>query len=121
MNKACKQLVEGRLAAEKAAHEARYKEFYENFSSRYGEVLSGMCRIPDGPKLITLPDGGALYKCVCVEKELKVGRNFTNLARHVATRRHWQHWRFVANGEAQPTEAEWLAFKATLPAAFAPM
>jgi hypothetical protein len=122
VNKACQQLVEVRLAAEKAAHEARYEEFYERFSSRCGEALTDMCRVPHGPKLITLPDGGAtLFKCVCVEKELKVGRNFTNLACHLATRRHWQHRRLVAFGEAQPTEAEWLAFKATLPAAFAPM
>ena len=122
VSKACKELVEERLAVEKAVHE----EFHARFSSRCGEALANMCRIPDGPKLITLPDGGAtLFKCACMEKELKVGRNYTNLARHLAASRHWYYRRLVhVNGEwpsAESLKAEWLAFKATLPAAVAPM
>ena len=60
VDKACKELVEGRLASEKAAHEAPYVEF----SSRHGQALAAMCRIPDGPKLIKFSDGGAqVFTC----------------------------------------------------------
>ena len=57
VSKACKTLVEGRLAEEKAVHEAPYVEF----SSRHGEALAAMCRIPDGPKLIKFTDGGRRF------------------------------------------------------------
>ena len=129
VNKACQQLVEVRLAAEKAAHEARYDEFYDKFSLRCGEALASVCRIPDGPKLLTFPVGGPkLFTCTCVctasafsSSPCRVGLSFRAVARHLASRQHWKHWRLVAFGEAQPTEAAWLAFRATVPAAVAPM
>ena len=70
----------------------------------------------DGSKLVKFSDGGAnkLYMCSCSpEKECHIGRSFSSLARHLASRQPWKHWRLVAFGEAQPTEAEWLAFAAT--------
>ena len=117
VDKACKELVEGWLASEKAAHEAPYVEF----SSRHGQALAAMCRIPDGPKLIKFSDGGAkVFTFSCrPDKEFPVGRGSSNLARHLATRQHWKHWR-EAHG-AQPTEAAWLAFAASLPGGWAPM
>ena len=54
------------------------------------------------------------------DKELQVGRAFTNVARHLASRSPWEHWR-LAFGEAQATKAEWLAFAATLPGSISPM
>ena len=75
----------------------------------------------DNSKLVTFSstDGGAaqLYKCACDPDRCfgGVGRNFNNVARHLLSRRHWNHWRLVAFGEAQPTEAAWLAFRATMP------
>ena len=80
----------------------------------------------DGSKLITFSDAGAnkLYKCSCSpEKECHIGRSFSGLARHLASRQHWKHWRLVAFGEAQaaqPTEAVWVAFAASLPGEIAP-
>ena len=117
VDKACKELVEGRLASEKAAHEAPYVEF----SSRHGQALAAMCRIPDGPKLIKFSDGGAqVFTCSCMpDKECTVGRGSSNLARHLGTRQHWIHRR-EAHG-AQPTEAAWLAFAASLPGGWAPL
>ena len=40
-----------------------------------------------------------------------------NVVRHLASANHWKHWRLVAFGEAQPTEAEWQAFAASMPLA----
>jgi hypothetical protein len=124
VNKSCKELVEGRLAEEKEAHEAPYRKF----SSRYCEALCSMMRIPDGPKLITFPDGGAtIFKCPCMEKELKVRGAISPTSQDtwvLAASRHWYYRRLVhVNGERPSAhlKAEWLAVKATLPAAVAPM
>ena len=82
-----------------------------------------MHRVPGGTKLVKFSDGGAnLYICSCSpEKECHIGRSFSGLARHLGSRKHWTHWRLVALGEAQPTEAAWLAFAASLPGGWAQM
>ena len=113
-SRTCWQLVDGQLVAEKAARRSRPFE-----KSKYGAMVT-YCNTSDNSKLITFSstDGGAaqLYKCSCApDKECGVGRAFTNVARHLASRGHWKHWRLVAFGEPQPTNAEWLAFQATLP------
>ena len=46
-------------------------------------------------------------------KECPVGTAF--LACHLSSKKHWKHWRLVAFGEAQPTDAEWQAFAALMP------
>ena len=119
VNKACKELVGERLVADKAA---LHCAVLERVTSRWCETLAATCRVADGPDLITFSDGGAkLFKCTCYpDKEFAVGRSASNLARHMASRLHWNHWRLAAHGEAQPTEAAWLAFAASLPGALAP-
>ena len=109
-NKACRRLVERQLAAAKAALPAtRFERFA---SSRWSEAFFSMSRIPDGSKLVTFSDGG-LYKCACSsDEDRRVGQAFSNVKRHFATRRHWAHWRLLAFGDAEPTAAAWLAFKA---------
>ena len=117
-SKACSLLVERQLAAAKAAALAAAP--FEK--SKHGAMVT--YRNPtDGSKLITFSDAGAnkLYKCSCSpEKECHIGRSFSGLARHLASRQHWKHWRLVAFGEAQPTEAAWVAFAASLPGEIAP-
>ena len=114
VNKACKELVEGRLAEDKAA---RDRAVLEKFSLRWCEVLAATWRVADGPNVISFSDGGAkIFKCPCTpERELRVGTAFLNLAHHLASPKHWKHWRLVAHGEAQPTEAAWQAFAASNP------
>ena len=118
-SQACRELVDGQIAEEKAA---RRRAVLEKVSSRWSEALAATCRTADESNLITVFDGGAkLFMCSCwPDKECRVGRDASNLARHLATRRHWKHWRFAAFGEAQPTEAAWLAWAASLPGAVAP-
>ena len=108
-SKACQRLVGERLIKEKAARAARATPF-EN--STHGAIMT--YRNPNNDyKLITFFDGG-LFKCGCTpDKEFLVGRGFCNVACHLASRKHWMHWRLVAFGEAQPAESEWLAFAAT--------
>ena len=117
-SKACSLLVERQLAAAKAAALAAAP--FEK--SKHGAMVT--YRNPtDGSKLITFSDAGSnkLYKCSCSpEKECHIGRSFSGLARHLASRQHWKHWRLVAFGEAQPTEAAWVAFAASLPGEIAP-
>ena len=117
-SKACSLLVEAQLAAAKAAALAAAP--FEK--SKHGTLVT--YRNPtDGSKLVTFIDGGAkpstkLYKCACSpDKERRVGHCFSNVACHLSSRQHWKHWRLVAFGEAQPTEAEWLAFAASAPLA----
>ena len=114
VNKACKTLVEGRLAGEKAA---RDRAVLEKVTSRWCEALSATWRVADGPSLISFCDGGAkIYKCSCTpDWELRVGFAYFNLASHCASLKHWKHWRLVAHGEAQPAEAAWQAFAASNP------
>ena len=109
VNKACKELVDEQLLAAKAA---RQRAVVEKVSSRWCEALATMCRTPDGSNLITFTDGGAqLFNCTCSpDKQFKVGHGSSNLALHLGTRQHWNQWRLAAHGEAQPTEAAWLAF-----------
>ena len=108
-SKACQRLVGERLVMEKAARAARAAPF-EN--SRHGTIVT--YRNPNNDyKLITFFDGG-LFKCCCMpDKEFLVRRGFWHVACHLASRKHWQHWRLVAFGEAQPAESEWVAFAAT--------
>ena len=112
VSKACNGLVAGRLVEEKAE---RDRAVLEKVSSHWGKTLSAMCCVANGPNLITFSDGGQkLFKCVCSpDKELCVGRGFSNVARHLGTRQHWKHWRLVAFGEAQPSDAAWHAFAAS--------
>ena len=115
-SKACCGLVEGRLAAAKAA--ALAAVLFEK--SKHGAHTTYRNH-KDGTKLLTFSstDGGAkLYKCSCSpDKECPVGFAFINAAQHLSSRKHWKHWRLVAFGEAQPTEAEWQAFAASMPLA----
>ena len=117
-SQASRQLVNERLVEEKAACA---RAVYEKISSRWCETLAATWRVADGPDLIALSDGGAkFYKCTCKpDKEFAVGRSYINLARHLGSRQHWIHWR-EAHG-AQPTEAAWLAFGASLPGRWAPL
>ena len=94
-SQACRQLVDERLVAEKAA---RQRAMLEKISLRWGEALAATCRVADGPNLITFSDGGAkLFKCTCMpDKEFGVGRGYSNLARHLGSRQHWKHWRYLA-------------------------
>ena len=108
-NKACCRLVERQLAEAKAASPAAH--FEEFASSRWCEALFSMHRVPSGPKLIKISDGGR-YRCACLDKECRVGQAFSNVKLHLATRQHWAHWRLRAFGDAEPTAAAWLAFKA---------
>ena len=119
-SRACWRLVDGQLVAAKAE---RDRAVLKKVSSRWCEALAATWRVADGPSLISFSDGGAkIYKCSCTpDRECRVGPSYLDLARHLASRRHWQHWRLVAFGEAQPTEAAWLAFAGSLPAAVAPM
>ena len=112
------QLVNERLVEEKAACA---RAVYEKISSRWGETLAATWRVADGPDLTTICDGGAkFYKCTCKpDKEFAVGRGSSNLARHLGSRQHWKHWR-EAHG-AQPTEAAWLAFAASVTGGWAPL
>ena len=114
MNKACKELVARRLVEDKAE---RDRAGLKKVSSRWCEALAATYRVADGPNLVSFSDGGAkIYKCSCTpDRELHVGASYLNLARHLGSRRHWQHWRLVAHGEAQPTEAAWQAFAASTP------
>ena len=57
VNKACKELVEGRLAADQQA--ARDHAVLDKVSSRWCEALFATCRAADGPNLISFSDGGA--------------------------------------------------------------
>ena len=75
-----------------------------------------MHRVPGGTKLVKFSDGG-LYRCACLDQECSVGLAYSNLARHLGSRRHWSHWRLLAFGDAQPTAAAWVAFLATVPRA----
>ena len=114
-SKACSLLVEQQLAAAKAAR-ARAAPFEK---SKHGAMVT--YRNPtDGSKLVDFSAHRAftnkLYMCSCSpEKECHIGRSFSGLARHLGSRKHWTHWRLLALGEAQPTEAPWLAFAASLP------
>ena len=121
VNKACKELVAVRLAGDKAA---RDRAVLEKVSSRWGEALAATWRVADGPNLVTFCDGGPkLFKCMCMQdkdKEYDVGRGAANLARHLASRRHFKHWQVMSVGEADD-EAAWLAFAASLPGDVAPM
>ena len=57
--------------------------------------------------------GAKIFKCSCSpDKECRIGMGATNLARHLGSRQHWEHWRLVAFGEAQPTMEAWRAFAA---------
>ena len=119
-SKACCGLVDKQLDDEKAAR-ARAAPFEK---SKHGTMVT--YRNPtDGSKLVDFSAHRAftnkLYMCSCSpEKECHIGRSFSGLARHLASRQHWKHWRLVAFGEAQPTEAAWLAFAASLPRELAP-
>ena len=113
-SKACSQRVEGQLAAAKAAALAAAP--FEK--SKHGAMVT--YRNPtDGSKLLTFSgaDGGAkIYKCSCSpDKEYPIGFAFSNAACHLSSKKHWKHWRLVAFGESQPTEAEWQAFAALMP------
>ena len=113
-SKACSLLVEQQLAAAKAAH-ARAAPFEK---SKHGAMVT--YRNPtDGSKLLTFSgaDGGAkICKCSCSpDKRYPIGRAFFNAACHLSSKKHWKHWRLVAFGESQPTEAEWQAFAALMP------
>jgi hypothetical protein len=116
---ACRALADEQLVKLKAARE---RAVLEKVSSRWCEALAATCRVADGPNLVTFADGWAkMFKCTCSpDKEFKVGGAVSNLARHLGTRQHWNQWRLAAHGEAQPTEAAWLAFAASLPGALAP-
>ena len=114
VNNACKELVARRLVEDKAE---RDRAVLKKVSSRWCEALAPTWRVADGPSLISFCDGGAkIYKCSCTpDRELRVGCAYLNLASHCASLKHWRHWRLVAHGEVQPTEAAWLAFAATNP------
>ena len=75
----------------------------------------------DGTKLLTFFNddvGLKRYRCACSPDNVsRVGMDFFNAACHLASRKHWKHWRLVAFGEAQPSEAEWQAFAASMPLA----
>ena len=88
VSSACKELVHVKLDA--AKEQARLDAPYNKFAERYGEMLHSMCCGPDPNKLITFSDGGAkVFKCTCnPDKEFPVGTAYTNLALHLASRRH---------------------------------
>ena len=67
VNKACKTLVEGRLAREKAA---RDRDKLEKVSSRWCEALAATWRVANGPNLVTFSDGGAKVRLVAFGEEL---------------------------------------------------
>ena len=106
---------ERQLVAAKAARAAKPFE-----KSAHGGIIA--YRNPnDGSKLLTFSgtDGGhgGHFVCSCApDKERGVGRAFIHVACHLTSRNHWKHWRLVAFGEAQPTEAAWRAFAATIAA-----
>ena len=108
VNKACKELVDVTTAA-------RQRAAVEKVSSRWCEALAATCRTADGSNLITFSDGGAkFFKCTCTpDKEFAVGRGYSNMTRHLASRTHFKHWRLAAFGEADDAEA-WLVFAATV-------
>ena len=114
-SKACWRLVDAQLVAAKAARAAKPFE-----KSAHGGIIA--YRNPnDGSKLLTFSgtDGGhgGHFVCSCApDKERGVGRAFIHVACHLTSRNHWKHWRLVAFGEAQPTEAAWRAFAATIAA-----
>ena len=115
-SRACWRLVDVQLAKEKAARSRRAA--YDKVSSHWCEELAAVGRLSDGSVLVDICGGGAgrglfKWKCACMpDKECRSGTVF--LTRHIASRVHWKHWRLVAFGEEQPTEAEWLAFQAAL-------
>ena len=115
-SKACSLLVERQLAAAKAAALAAMP--FEK--SKHGAHLT-YCNPKDGTKLLTFFNddvGLKRYRCACSpDNECRVGMDFFNAACHLASRKHWKHWRLVAFGEAQPSEAEWQAFAASMPLA----
>ena len=118
VNKACKELSSTRRCRAFFLA-ARDRAVLEKVSSRWCEALAATWRSADGSNLIKFSDGGAkIFKCSCSpDKECRIGMGATNLARHLGSRQHWKHWRLVAFGEAQPTEADWLAFAASAPLA----
>ena len=117
-SRAAALLVREQLVAAKAAHEAALAAAPFEKSAHGGIVTYRNAN--DGSKLITFSgtDGGR-FMCSCTPdkngdpKECDVGRKFINVACHLASRKHWRHWRLVAFGEAQPTEAAWQAFAAS--------
>ena len=122
VSKACWAIADAHLDAAKAAFAAAPFE-----KSQHGSIRT--YRNPsDGSKLITfsLIDGGQArtqrFVCSCTPNtERVVGQAFSAVVRHMASRDHWNHWRLVAFGEAQPTEAAWVAYQATLPGWATPM
>ena len=112
-SRACWRLVDEQLVAAKAARAAKL------FESKYGGIVTYR-NSNDDSKLFTFSGtGGGHFMCSCAlgndgsPKEYDVGRTFSNVARHLASRKHWRHWRLVAFGEAHPTEAAWQAFAAS--------
>ena len=108
-SQASRQLLDKRLVDEKAA---RQRAVIEKISSR-SAALAATCRAADESNLITFSDGGAkFFKCTCTpDKEFAVGRGYSNMTRHLASRTHFKHWRLAAFGEADDAEA-WLVFAA---------
>ena len=90
------------------------------FELRHGTIPT-YTNPTDNSKLITFrrTDGGQTrYVCSCAPlNECKVGNACSNAVLHPASRAStdWKHWRLVAYSEAQPTEAAWAAFQATVP------
>ena len=94
-----------------AAHAA------ESFEKTVHGAMVTYCNPVDGSKLVTFapPFGCARahwYTCSCSphEEGRRTGLGYRNVAMHLASRSHWQHWRLVAFGETHPTEAAWQAF-----------
>ena len=101
VNKACKELVDEKMPGILAA---RDRAVLEKVSSRWCEALAATWRSADGSNLIKFSDVGAkIFKCSCSpDKEYAVGHSFSHVARHLASRKHWKHWR-LAFGEVQVT------------------
>ena len=89
------------------------------FELRHGTIPT-YTNATDNSKLITFrrTDGGQTrYVCSCAPLATSA-RLATRVPTPCSTLRHaqaWKHWRLVAYGEAQPTEAAWAAFQATVP------
>ena len=117
-SKACWRLVDAQLVAAKAARAAKPFE-----KSAHGGIIT--YRNPnEGSKLLTFSgtDGGhgGHFVCWCARaprtRSAASAELSSTSACHLTSRNHWKHWRLVAFGEAQPTEAAWRAFAATIAA-----